>query len=534
MDVAELVAYLGLAIDEDAWNRGQELIEKARHGVEGLGEAQKKHHKQADEEKSKFGELNEVLEKGLETLIGYEGVKTFGELLEHTSRLVFETGKMAQRIGTTTEALQGLQYAATQSDVSVDSLQYGLQRLAFNLSLTGERGKFADDALRKIGMTQTGVQAQLKSGHGLDDVLGEIAEKFKGMPDGANKAAIAMQLFGRTAGPEMIPLLDKGRDGLSQLKEEAKELGATMGEEDVEKVNELEKAQKRLHARMEGLKFQLIVALIPAIHAMVDAIGAATNVLSHNTPIMIGLLTALSVAIISTAAAAAAAWFAIVGPFLAVLAPIAAAVAIIATAVTYLVEAVEGKLGKLGQTLTAIGIVVLYVFAPWMAVITAIITLVVLLYRHWDAVVAKLRELWDEVGEVGHVIAYVFAAAVAPILAVVAVVKYLIEHFDVLIEKAKQFKKWGSDLIDLIPGVGAARTVYGLATGEGAGAFRHAVPGLSLGIDAANAVRGGNSVEVHNNVTIHTGASKDDVKQAINEHFDHTMVHTMNAVKKGG
>lgn len=558
MDVAELVAYLGLAIDEEAWNRGQELIEKARHGVEDLGQAQKKHHKQTDEEKSKFGELNEVLEKGLETLIGYEGVKTFGELLEHTSQMVFQTGKMAQRIGVTTEALQGLQYAASQSDVSVDSLQYGLQRLAFNLSLTGERGQFADQALRKIGTSRAQVQAALKGGGGLDGVLGDIADKFKAMPDGADKAAIAMQLFGRTAGPEMIPLLNKGKEGIGALREEAEELGATMGEEDVEKVNDLEKAQKRLHARMEGLKFQLIVALIPAIHAMVDAIGAATKVLSHNTPVMIGLLSALSAAIVATAASAVAAWLAVVGPFLAILGPIAVVVGAAVAAGDAIANAFDSSstFGKalivvLGGIAVALGVVLILmgqivaiaiplagtimVMFGWVAVIGAVIAAVILLYRHWDAVVEKLRELWDQVGEVGHVIAYVFAAAVAPILAVVAVVKYLIEHFDTLISKAKEFKKWGSDIIDLIPGVGAARTVYGLATGEGAGAFRHALPGLSLGMDLARGTATSpNHVEVHNNVTINTGASKDDVKQAVNEHFDRTMVHTMNAVKKGG
>jgi uncharacterized protein YjeT (DUF2065 family) len=529
MDVAELVAYLGLAIDEEAWNRGQELIEKARHGVEGLSEASKKHHKEADEEKSKFGELNEVLEKGLETLIGYEGVKSFGELLEHTSRMVFEAGKMAQRIGMSVESLQALQYAASQSDVAVDSLQYGLQRLAFNLSLTGERGKFADEALRKIGMTQAGVQAQLKSGHGLDDVLGEMADKFKSMPDGAEKAAIAMQLFGRTAGPEMIPLLDKGREGLAQLKEEAEDLGATMGEEDVEQVNELEKAQKRLHARWEGLKFQLITAVIPAIHALVDAFAFASKVISHNTPVMIGILAALSAAMLATAASAAMAWYAIVAPFLAVIAPIAVAVAVIATAVTYLVEAVEGKLTKFGQVLVAVGLLIMYVFAPWMAVVTAIVALGTLLYRHWDEVADKFSEIWNKLtggmegvrdlfDEYGPEIAAALTIAFGPIGAAVAGIAWIITHWD-------QVKDAVGAFVGGIDG-GAVGLMDRMQNPSRAGDAN------AIGKPADNGTN--NNVEVHNNVTINTGASKDDVKQVVKEHFDNTMVHTMNAVKKGG
>ncbi|MFJ4230115.1 hypothetical protein ACIPYV_21325, partial [Paenarthrobacter nicotinovorans] len=56
------------------------------------------------------------------------------------------------------------------------------------------------------------------------EILPGLADKFKSMPDGAEKTALATQLFGRS-GAQMLPFLNKGSEGIGQLTDKAKQMG---------------------------------------------------------------------------------------------------------------------------------------------------------------------------------------------------------------------------------------------------------------------------------------------------------------------
>lgn len=55
-------------------------------------------------------------------------------------------------------------------------------------------------------------------------MLGDIAEKFATFRDGPEKAALAIELFGKS-GADMIPNLNKGSAGMEELRTEAERLG---------------------------------------------------------------------------------------------------------------------------------------------------------------------------------------------------------------------------------------------------------------------------------------------------------------------
>jgi hypothetical protein len=50
------------------------------------------------------------------------------------------------------------------------------------------------------------------------------------MPDGAEKSALAGQIFGE-AEAELIPFLNQGRDGITELTDELRSLGIEMSDE---------------------------------------------------------------------------------------------------------------------------------------------------------------------------------------------------------------------------------------------------------------------------------------------------------------
>ncbi len=163
-------------------------------------------------------------------------------------------GKMAQKIGMTTEELSKLNYAAKLSDVSLGELQMGLQQLSKNM----EAGA---DGLAALGISATDSSGNLRS---TNEVMLEVAEAFAGMEDGAGKTAIAMNIFGR-AGANLIPLLNSGRKGLADMAGEAQSLGVVISQDAAKAAERFNDNMTRLQSALDGLMNETLAPLIPQL-----------------------------------------------------------------------------------------------------------------------------------------------------------------------------------------------------------------------------------------------------------------------------
>lgn len=520
MDVAELVAVLGLSVDEADWERGQELIDRARAGVEGLAEAHQRAqeaahrgasgigeamHHGAEEVEESGKELKDVLKEGLETFVGYEGIKSLGEMVEHTMEATIQAKHLGDRLGITTEAVQSLGYAADVTGASTGAMVIALQRLSFNLEGTGLRTGFAQQGFQKLGLDVNKLRAEIKSGRPLDEIFGDIADKFAAMPNGAEKASLAMQIFGRTAGPQLIPLLNQGREGVAALREEAEELGVTMSEDGVEQLEQFEHAQKKLNATWSSTKDAIVMAILPALQMLVDGASAVAKFLRTHEDAMVTTFGAIAAAIAYVGYSAVVAWAEVLGPFLLF---VGAAAAVIG-AIQMIVDAFENGFTPLKALILGIGTVLALAFAPVLIPITAIGVAIAELVQHWDDVVSWFDDNEDTIAN-GLKIAFF------PLWAVIKGVKWLIDHLDAIADffstrdfTPEEKAKMGESSIGRMMGYGPER--------EGGGGDT-------------------NSTEVHqhNEVTINTGASKADVTEAMDDWSHGFLRHALAAVKKGG
>lgn len=98
-------------------------------------------------------------------------------------------------------------------------------------------------------------------------VLLDLADKFQGMPDGVEKTALAMEIFGRS-GKDLIPLLNQGREGIIELQKKADELGITLSGENVEAFRKYIEASKDLKDSQLAIKMTIGQETIPAITEM--------------------------------------------------------------------------------------------------------------------------------------------------------------------------------------------------------------------------------------------------------------------------
>jgi hypothetical protein len=178
-------------------------------------------------------------------------------------------GKAAQKAGVTVEALSRLEYAAKLSDVSLESLTGGLQKLSKGMAdAAGGKGPAA--AFKALGIAVTDARGQLR---GSDEVMTEIADRFSRLEDGATKTALAMQIFGKS-GAEMIPLLNEGADGLKEMADESDRLGSTISTKTAKGAEQFNDTLTTIGAAMQGVANKVMEAALPALQSFADTLAS--------------------------------------------------------------------------------------------------------------------------------------------------------------------------------------------------------------------------------------------------------------------
>ena len=180
-----------------------------------------------------------------------------------------DLGKAAQKIGIPVDELSKLEYAAKLADVSLESLTTTLARFSRSLAEIGAGGENdAGAALRAIGVSATDAQGNLRP---TSAIIEDVAEKFSGMRDGANKTALAIALFGRS-GADMIPLLNGGREAIRAAGDELQRFGGVVSPEAAKQAETFNDALTRFQTLSDGAAQSLVVQLLPALNDVLETL----------------------------------------------------------------------------------------------------------------------------------------------------------------------------------------------------------------------------------------------------------------------
>ena len=170
-----------------------------------------------------------------------------------------ELSKTASRIGVTTESLSRLNFAAQLSDVSLSDLQGSLARLTRTQVEAARGNETASRAFNTFGIAITDADGNLRD---TNAVLLDFAEVFQALPDGPEKSALALEVFGRS-GQALIPLLNNGRDGLEAMGEEAKSLGLELSGSAGKAAEEFNDTLTRAKLALQGVALQVTQEILP-------------------------------------------------------------------------------------------------------------------------------------------------------------------------------------------------------------------------------------------------------------------------------
>lgn len=214
-----------------------------------------------------------IIKDGLKSMAGPIAAVTaaFGvkELIQGSidkfESLAGSVNKIRRVTGGTVEQVSAMRGAMQLAGVDVNNIDGVMTRFAVNL------GKAGKDAKSTAAMNQLFGQS-IKDAHGnlkpMSDLLPGLADKFKEMPNGADKTALAVQLFGRQ-GAQLLPILNKGKDGIAELTGKAKDMGLVLDEAGIKKFAEAKKSQREFQATMDGLQVTMGEAFLPVMEGLV-------------------------------------------------------------------------------------------------------------------------------------------------------------------------------------------------------------------------------------------------------------------------
>ena len=178
------------------------------------------------------------------------------------ARSADQLAKTADKIGATTQALAGLQYAAELSGVSTETMNMALQRMTRRVS---EAAMGTGEA--KAALFELGLNAQELEQLPLDVQMGMIADAMQGVGSQADRVRIAMKLFD-SEGVALVNTLAGGSEELKKLAYEADVLGLAISRVDAAKIEEANDSIFRAKQVFTGLGNQLATAFAPIVTAV--------------------------------------------------------------------------------------------------------------------------------------------------------------------------------------------------------------------------------------------------------------------------
>lgn len=131
--------------------------------------------------------------------------------------------------------------------------------------------KKSSDGYVRLGINVLGTDGKARK---LTDVLDDVAEKFQDMPDGVEKSAIAIELFGRS-GTRMIPFLNQGKEGIAKLTAQTERLSPTLTTAQKQIGSNFNDALDRLSLAASNTKNQFFLLFAPALQRLVDGLTEA-------------------------------------------------------------------------------------------------------------------------------------------------------------------------------------------------------------------------------------------------------------------
>lgn len=244
-----------IMVDNDEANKS---ISKTDEKAEGLGTKLGKGIKTAAKWGAALGAGAAVVGAGM--------FKMASSSAETTDRI----DKLSQKIGMSRQGFQEMDFIASQSGMSIESLQVGFKTLRGSMEQAEKGTGKGAEAFKALGISVKDANGDLRN---QEEVFNEAVNKLQSMEDGTEKAMLATQLFGKS-GQELMPLLNGAAGSMDEMRQQAHDLGLVLSDESIDAGVAFTDTMDQLQRSFQAAVAEIGVHFMPMITSFADFIIA--------------------------------------------------------------------------------------------------------------------------------------------------------------------------------------------------------------------------------------------------------------------
>lgn len=173
----------------------------------------------------------------------------------------------AEKTSLSTDTFQTLAFVAQRADVPVEALTgaFGRMNRTIGESFVG-KGNEATAVLKKMG-----INAQNFKRIAPEEQFGIIVESLSKIKNPALQAVAANTILGKGY-QSLMPLINKGADGIAKFTAEAKKRGLIIDKKDLDAIDDVGDSIGSIGSMLKAVSFKGIAAALPAIQKVIDGL----------------------------------------------------------------------------------------------------------------------------------------------------------------------------------------------------------------------------------------------------------------------
>lgn len=172
--------------------------------------------------------------------------------------------KMSQKMSLSRKGFQEWEYVLSQNGMEIESLRGGMKKLTKGLDDAKNGSKSATEAFKRIGLSVDNIK-NLNP----EQAFEATVKALQNMPEGAEKAALANELLGKS-GAELMPLLNGSAKSVEELKRKARDMGLVLSDDAVNASAKFTDTMDNVKRTLGAVAAKVGVSVMPIIQQFLD------------------------------------------------------------------------------------------------------------------------------------------------------------------------------------------------------------------------------------------------------------------------
>ena len=147
------------------------------------------------------------------------------------------------------------------------NLSYGMRRVQGAMGDLREDGGKVGQAISRLGLNFDEVRRKSP-----EDAMDAIVRAFQDMEEGADKTALALQIFGQRGGLSLIPMLNQSAEATDELRQQTHALGMVMSEDNIDAAQGFNNSMDTLSRTFTGVRNSIGAQLLPGLTMVTDGL----------------------------------------------------------------------------------------------------------------------------------------------------------------------------------------------------------------------------------------------------------------------